>query len=259
MEYKVEVESEIYPGFYVVPNLKHTLISCNGIVIDTNKNWCPLLDINPDGYPCVNSDNDRQFIHRLLALTFLPKPELPVENLDVNHKDGIKTNFDMDNLEWSTRSENCLHAYRTGLRTDNVHVLVKDLRDDVIVSYYSLHECARVFKVDVSLIHHYLQPNNYGKVSWNYYILIREGQEWPKTDKSMIGTYRNGVAKDIVASKVDKSLSLIFESMGEAARYLNIIPGTLRMHILRHGIKPFRGWIFRFIDDESLIQGEALR
>lgn len=57
---------------------------------------------NPKGYQ----------VHRLVAIAF-------IENKDnketVNHVDGNKANNNFDNLEWNTRSENMLHAYKTGL------------------------------------------------------------------------------------------------------------------------------------------------
>lgn len=52
-------------------------------------------------------------IHRLVMETFKPTNS----NLQINHKDGDKTNNTLDNLEWCTGSENVLHAFVNGLRT----------------------------------------------------------------------------------------------------------------------------------------------
>jgi hypothetical protein len=61
-----------------------------------------------------NGSKRRVFsIHRLVALAFLPNPlSLPT----VNHKNGIKRDNVVTNLEWSSVADNNRHALRTGLR-----------------------------------------------------------------------------------------------------------------------------------------------
>lgn len=71
-----------------------------------------------DGYKKVrlsNGDGSRKVfsVHRLILETFEPNPNSA--NLQVNHKDGNKTNNNLSNLEWVTCKENIDHAYNLGL------------------------------------------------------------------------------------------------------------------------------------------------
>ena len=64
--------------------------------------------VDATGYYGFNIGNKKVRVHVLVAKTFLPNPNhLPC----VNHKNGIKTDNRVENLEWCTYSENALHAF----------------------------------------------------------------------------------------------------------------------------------------------------
>jgi hypothetical protein len=259
MEYVGENESMQYPGFYYVPGMHNKiLINANGKVIDIERKIC-LLPIISGGYPLVAPGfAENGFIHRMLGLTFLPEPELPVEELDINHIDGIKTNYALDNLEWATRSENCTHAYKSGLRNDNRPILVKDLRDSSIKRYYSLQECARAFSINGAFIHRYLKDYNREKIARGYFIFIYEGQEWPNISFDDIGKFRSGMSRALKATCLENNISIIFESIGTAANHFNYRSATLNQHLIRHGDKPYHGWVFKYLDDLSLVKDSEI-
>jgi hypothetical protein len=57
-----------------------------------------------------NGIEKRRNIHRLIISAFLGE-----SNLTVNHKNGIKSDNNLSNLEYCTLSENAKHSFRIGL------------------------------------------------------------------------------------------------------------------------------------------------
>lgn len=72
--------------------------------------------LNHSGYVVYGLKNDkgnhREKAHRLVAETFIDNPK---NREIVNHKNGIKTDNRVENLEWCTRLENNQHAFENNL------------------------------------------------------------------------------------------------------------------------------------------------
>lgn len=104
---------------------------------------------------CKDGKSKDAYIHRLVAQAFLDNP---YEKCDVNHKDGNKENNCVENLEWTTRSENQKHAFDTGLNSSPRAMLGKfgelhnrskrvsqyDLDGKLLNTYGSIAEASRI-------------------------------------------------------------------------------------------------------------------
>lgn len=102
---------------YVVPTAEWLLIdkNGNGFSSRTGKPYKP--EILHDGYirycATVNGKSCRMRAHRAVALVFLDNPDnLPT----VNHKNGIKSDNRLSNLEWSDLSYQQRHSVVKGLK-----------------------------------------------------------------------------------------------------------------------------------------------
>jgi hypothetical protein len=111
---------------YYVSNLGRFRNSRNTIMND--------YKVNENGYIRIYVYNKTYALHRLIAIAFLPNPE---NKEQVNHKDGVKMNNAVTNLEWVTNQENQIHKYQTGLGNNFTRKIGQYNLDNILVKEFS--------------------------------------------------------------------------------------------------------------------------
>lgn len=128
--------------------------------------------LNSNGYNQLNlcKEKIRRLwkVHQLIAITFIPNPN---KKPHINHKNGIKTDNRVDNLEWCTQSENGIHAYKIGLRKPVSGInhpsskltmeQVSEIRSKYVPCKYSLNMLSREYGIDKSIVFGIIKNKRY--------------------------------------------------------------------------------------------------
>jgi len=92
------MELEDYPGYLIYEDR----------VWNKKKKKYLKNSLTDNGYYRVQLDGVFVRLHRLVALAYIPNPKCKAQ---VNHKNGIRTDNRVENLEWVTHQEN-LHSIK---------------------------------------------------------------------------------------------------------------------------------------------------
>lgn len=106
-------------------------VSSEGRVLSKRFNNLFAVTCDGYGYPIVTLYKRTFKVHRMVATLFLDKP-IDSNAVTVNHKNGIKTDNRVCNLEWLSVADNNKHAGLTGLMCNGIDVHTSILDEEAV-------------------------------------------------------------------------------------------------------------------------------
>lgn len=126
-------------------------------------------NVHKQGYLFVRLYKDKKqkcfFVHRLVAKAFIPEQK---EKLFVNHIDGNKSNNNVENLEWCSRSENIMHAYKNRLNKQSIIVNIIDKKTNQKYKFVSYALASTFIKQNIAYISARLKENIYENKNYKW-------------------------------------------------------------------------------------------
>ena len=188
----------------------------------------------------VQGKQKRMRVHRMVAETFLDNPE---HKPYVNHINGNRGDNNVENLEWTTPSENTQHAVQTGLFTSGRArpVIQYNLDGVQMATFESASEAARQTggsqsKITMCCRRQRQSANDY---QWRYYDDI---QDVTKIEKKFI------TGKKVAQCDEDGNILAIFPSFTEAAKAVNGTSSAISRVCSGTNIR-HKGYKWKLVDD----------
>lgn len=183
-----------------------------------------MVTIYKDGVPsfCL--------LHRLIAETFIPNPNnYPI----INHKDEVRTNNCIDNLEWCTYSYN--NSYNDIRRRVNpgypVIAIGKD--GEVVARFNNAEHAAMEYKLKPATIRYSIINNRPNKKT-GFCFRYEKDSYCPKVDKYNMGYAKH--SKKVLIQYPDGS-EVVARSVREAAQILGYNHPQTLYSVMRRGLR----------------------
>lgn len=200
-----------------VPQVLHTEASNLGRIRRINPKTgqisFPKGHYDRDGYLHIDARKEngkfRDFpAHRLVAMAWIPNP---YNKQCVNHKNSIRDDNRVDNLEWVTPKENCLHSYLYGKAKKVKEIPRKTALTDFQVSQieklrtiYTVHQISLLFNIGYSTLKNIIRKKKQSE---------RLDNQQPNLYSSIWETAKEGGSTTIISSSENSDGGIVSTSI----------------------------------------------
>lgn len=224
----------LYPGFCYIPGFSRYLINQRGEILSPTKGGLLSHYSNNEGYLMYGLQPDvggRTIVgmHRALALAWISYPA-NVDKLDVNHLNLDNSDNRLENLEWTTRSRNSLHAHEGGVANSR-EVMVRDIFNGEVTRYFSVSAAARFLDLNTETVRQRILKGTDGRVYDGLQFKYADDKTpWIEFDDLSDYKWMNRPYTVSVKNTISEKTKT-FSRVSEAAAYLDINPATLRSRL----------------------------
>ena len=190
--------------------------------------------------------------HRLIALAFLPHP-IDTDHLTVNHKNSIKTDNCLGNLEWATYSQNNTHSFSEGTRSKTVRkICLRNLitGEETVVAGYQ--EMARFMDILPQAAHQVMERRKFEGRPYKGFVFKFEddNRSWEELAQSSLrGSMQ--IPKKIACKNMDTGNVKIYTSFRNLLKEEGIRDFMIH-RLLNQKVMPiWRRRCFQVVKDEA--------
>lgn len=158
---------EGYDGYWV--NKEGKVLGCKGRILKGSKDKRGYVKVDL----CNNDGCKKESVHRIVAKAFIYNDN-PSIKIQVNHKNGIKDDNRVENLEWCTNYENMIHKINNNLHNpakgekNNFSKLKNEQVIDIYTSTKPYKELEEKYKISYQAIRKIKKREYWKEITENY-------------------------------------------------------------------------------------------